>query len=126
VQVQVQSDVVYVELAHAEGGRLEGTVKVALWATASSWLRVVKRGLPLRAAWMRVRTAGIITSGTADSDDTSSGDMFSYVGAGPGSIPDRANDAVSRWACRSSTSRKRRIRTQQITKNQRLTFAMNV
>jgi len=113
-----------VELAHAEGGRLEGTVKVAPWATASSWLRVVKRGLPLRAAWMRVRTAGIITSGAAN--DTSSGDMFSYAGAGPGNIPDRANDAVSRWACRSSTSRKRHIRTRQITKNQRLTFAMNI
>ena len=27
---------------------------------------------------------------------------ISYVGAGPGSTEDRANDAVSRWACRSS------------------------
>jgi len=52
-------------------------------------------------------SGSISTSGAS----TSSGDMFSYERAGPGSAPNRANDAVSRWACRSSRKETRQNAT---------------
>jgi len=60
---------------------------------------------------MSLSVALISGSISTSSASTSSGDMFSYARAGPGSTPNRANDAVSWWACRSSRKETRQNAT---------------